>query len=181
LVGSALVAIGLTAAACSSSPAASGKKHSGGGTKATTTAHIKTTHNSKLGTILTTAKGFTIYTRSTDPMNGSTCSGACAALWPPLMVKSMSSIDPGMSGFGTIHRPGGGLQATYHGHALYTYTGDTKAGQTNGQGLKSYGTWFAATVGSNSSSSGGGGATSTTSGSGGGGSGGSGGSGGTWG
>ena len=36
---------------------------------------------------------------------------------------------------GAIKRPGGGLQATYDGHPLYTYIGDNGPGQVNGNDL----------------------------------------------
>ena len=43
---------------------------------------------------------------------------------------------PGVTGkLGTINRPGGGLQATYDGHPLYTYIGDSGPGQANGNDL----------------------------------------------
>jgi hypothetical protein len=41
--------------------------------------------------------------------------------------------------FGTIKRASGALQATYKGHPLYTYAGDSAPGQTKGNGLD--GTW----------------------------------------
>jgi len=44
---------------------------------------------------------------------------------------------------GTITRPGGGTQATYDGHPLYTYAGDTSPGQAKGNGLNvSGGLWY---------------------------------------
>lgn len=174
VVGTAVALGGTLAAACGSSSAnppsgatSSPAAQSGGGA-------IKTAQTS-LGTVLTTSAGMTVYHLTADPMDGTACTGSCAALWPPVMVSSASSIDPGMSGFGTIQRPGGGLQATYHGEALYTYKGDTAPGQTNGQGLPQQprGTWYAVTVSSASSggtstttppSGGGGGSTSTTAG-----------------
>src|ERR1039457_4977380 len=48
--------------------------------------------------------------------------------------------------FGTIKRSDGSTQATYDGHPLYTYKGDSAAGQTGGNGLKlSGGLWYAVT------------------------------------
>jgi predicted lipoprotein with Yx(FWY)xxD motif len=36
-----------------------------------------------------------------------------------------------------------GTQVTYNGHLLYTYSGDSKPGDTNGEGIG--GVWFVAT------------------------------------
>jgi hypothetical protein len=77
-------------------------------------------------------------------------------------------VASGVSGkFGTIKRSDGSTQATWDGHPLYTYVGDTAAGQAKGNGLNlSGGVWHevvltgtaaAAPAASSSSSSGGGG------------------------
>jgi len=43
---------------------------------------------------------------------------------------------PGVTGtLGTIKRSGGGLQATYDSHPLYTYAGDSAPGQAHGNML----------------------------------------------
>jgi hypothetical protein len=44
-----------------------------------------------------------------------------------------------MSMLGTISRSDGTKQVTYAGHPLYFYAGDSAAGQTNGQGINSFG------------------------------------------
>jgi predicted lipoprotein with Yx(FWY)xxD motif len=44
----------------------------------------------------------------------------------------------------TIARPDGGRQVTYSGHPLYLFAGDSKPGDTNGQGVKAFGAaWLA--------------------------------------
>jgi len=159
--GAGVLAIALLASACgaSSAPAAGGTS----GTAAHAAALVKT-ESSTLGTVLVNSKGFTIYHLTTDPKDKSTCTGGCASTWPPVMAASSAEATvPGMSGFGTITRPGGGLQLTYNGEPLYTFSGDTSPGQTRGQGL--YGTWFAVTTSGTAASSGG--ATTTTAGGGG--------------
>jgi predicted lipoprotein with Yx(FWY)xxD motif len=56
------------------------------------------------------------------------CTGACARLWPPLVVRSRAAVPariPGVKGrFGVVRRPDGRLQVTYDGVALYAYAHD---------------------------------------------------------
>src|SRR5229473_478186 len=109
-------------------------------------------------------RGFTLYWFAPDTPAKSNCSGSCATFWPP--VKGPSAPGPGITGkLGTITRSDGTAQATYNGHPLYTYVGDTAPGQAKGNGLNlSGGVWHEVTVSgsaaaafSPSSSSGGGG------------------------
>ena len=47
---------------------------------------------------------------------------------------------PGVTGtFGTIKRSDGSAQATFDGHPLYTFAGDTAPGQAKGNGLNAAG------------------------------------------
>jgi predicted lipoprotein with Yx(FWY)xxD motif len=85
-------------------------------------------------TVLTNGKGFTLYWFAPDTATTSNCNGTCAAYWPPLT--GTPSAGPGVTGkLGTIRRADGSTQATYDGHPLYTYVGDTAAGQANGNNL----------------------------------------------
>jgi predicted lipoprotein with Yx(FWY)xxD motif len=85
-------------------------------------------------TVLTDAKGLTLYWFAPDSPTASRCTGPCAAYWPP--VTGTPKAGPGVTGqLGTIKRPGGGLQATYDGHPLYTYAGDSAPGQAHGNML----------------------------------------------
>jgi predicted lipoprotein with Yx(FWY)xxD motif len=97
-------------------------------------------------TVLTNAKGFTLYSFAPDPPNRSTCYGSCAAYWPP--VTGAPAAGPGIMGrLGTIKRSDGATQATYNGHPLYTYVGDTAPGQANGNHLNlNGGLWRVVTV-----------------------------------
>ena len=93
---------------------------------------LKTT---KIGgvTVLTNAKGFTLYWFGPDTPAKSVCNGTCAAYWPP--VTGHLSAGPGVTGQrSTIKRSDGTPQATYNGHPLYTYIADSP-GQANGNGL----------------------------------------------
>jgi predicted lipoprotein with Yx(FWY)xxD motif len=84
--------------------------------------------------VLTNADGLTLYWFAPDTSTSSKCLGSCATYWPP--VFGSPAAGPGVIGkLGTINRPGGGLQATYDGHPLYTYIGDRAPGQANGNDL----------------------------------------------
>ena len=85
-------------------------------------------------TVLTDANGRTLYLFAPDTPGTSACTGACAGYWPP--VTGSPEAGPGVTGkLGTIKRPGGATQATYDGHPLYTYIGDSAAGQARGNKL----------------------------------------------
>jgi len=86
-------------------------------------------------TVLTNAKGMTVYTFGADTTPGkSSCYGSCASYWPP--VTGSPSAAPGIPGkFGTITRTDGTKQVTWNGHPLYTYIGDGGPGQARGNGL----------------------------------------------
>jgi predicted lipoprotein with Yx(FWY)xxD motif len=116
-------------------------------------------------TVLTNAKGFTLYSFGPDTPTRSKCSGSCAHYWPPL--KGPATAGRGVTGkLGTIKRSDGSMQATYNGHPLYTFIGDTKPGQAKGNNLVlSGGIWHVVSVsgmtatapsGSHSTSGGGG-------------------------
>jgi predicted lipoprotein with Yx(FWY)xxD motif len=111
-------------------------------------------------TVLTSAKGFTLYSFAPDTSTMSNCNGACAQNWPPLKGPVTAAGVPGT--FGTITRTGGSVQATFDGHPLYAFAGDTAPGQNKGNGLNAAGglwheitTSGTAPAGSSSSSSGG--------------------------
>ena len=102
-------------------------------------------HSSSLGKVLATSTGRTLYLYTPDGKNRSRCTGSCATFWPPLMTKGKPVAGMGVkqSLLGTAKR-GTKLQVTYNGHPLYTYTGDSKAGDTIGEG--SSGIWFVVTA-----------------------------------
>jgi predicted lipoprotein with Yx(FWY)xxD motif len=84
--------------------------------------------------LLTDANGLTLYWFAPDTSTKSACYGSCAAYWPP--VTGTPSAGPGVTGkLGTLTRSGGAVQATYDGHPLYTYIGDSAPGQDSGNNL----------------------------------------------
>src|SRR5689334_22167828 len=137
----ALPAIAATAAvlaACSSSGTSAG----GAGSTSTSTPAAATAGSLKTATIggatvLTSSKGFTLYSFAPDTSTKSNCNGTCAQNWPPVKGPATAS---GVKGtFGTIKRSDGSVQATFDGHPLYTFVGDTAAGQAKGNGLNAAG------------------------------------------
>jgi predicted lipoprotein with Yx(FWY)xxD motif len=95
-----------------------------------------------LGKVLATSTNFVLYVYTPDGKNKSHCYNKCAAKWLPLLTKGKPFVGPGLKKalLSTTKRKGGTIQVTYHGHPLYTYTGDTAALQTNGEGVG--GNWY---------------------------------------
>lgn len=112
----------------------------------------KKADNAALGeTILTNLKGRTLYSLSAEKNGKFICTGAgCRATWKPLVVPQ-GAKPKGPVTLGTRTRPDGRIQVTYKGLPLYTFNGDVKPGEANGEGLKDVGTWHAAKVGEVSS------------------------------
>ncbi|MDF9812806.1 hypothetical protein [Streptomyces sp. SPB162] len=116
-------------------PAASSSAAGGAG--------LATGQDAKLGAIVKDAQGFTLYRfdkdRTAPPV--SNCAAQCATIWPPVPVvrdSAVKGVDQNL--VGTVTRADGSKQATLGGSPLYRYSGDAKAGDTNGQGVG--GTWF---------------------------------------
>lgn len=104
----------------------------------------KQAENATLGrTILTTTKGRTLYSLSAETKGRFICTGSCLSIWHPLVVPA--GVKPtGPVKLGTIERPDGRTQATFKGRPLYSFGGDSKTGDVNGEGIKDVGTWHAA-------------------------------------
>lgn len=100
----------------------------------------------KLGTIVATTKGRALYMWRADKARTSACYGQCATYWPPLLTSSArprggAGIQASL--LGTTRRKDGKLQVTYAGHPLYTFAGDSAAGQANGEGSNGFGAkWY---------------------------------------
>lgn len=143
--------IGLLAAACSS---ASSSASAPAGTGQAGGAVLRTEHAS-MGTVLANGQGYTVYWFAADHGTTSNCTGPCAATWPPVTGMPTAASGVMLPGkLGAITRAGGQSQATYGGHPLYTFKGDSAPGQANGNGIVSFGAaWYAITVGAGTSSS----------------------------
>jgi predicted lipoprotein with Yx(FWY)xxD motif len=102
--------------------------------------------NVGLGKILVNSRGRTLYLFQKDSGTTSACNGACAVNWPPLRVSGRPTLGSGADSslVGTTTRSDGKPQVTYNGHPLYLFSGDAKAGDTNGEGVSAFGgLWYA--------------------------------------
>jgi predicted lipoprotein with Yx(FWY)xxD motif len=110
------------------------------------TALVNSANTASLGDIVVGPNGKTLYLFRSDTSSKSTCSGACAAEWPPLTTNNGLTSSGGVSksALKTVRRSDGKMQVTFNGHPLYYFAGDSVPGQTNGQGLDTYGAlWYA--------------------------------------
>lgn len=99
-----------------------------------------------LGRVLVDARGRTLYLFQADRSRKSTCYGACAAAWPPLLTTGAPLAGPGVSKglLATTKRRDGRLQVVYAGHPLYFFSADTRAGQVTGEDVDHFGgRWYA--------------------------------------
>jgi predicted lipoprotein with Yx(FWY)xxD motif len=132
--------LSLAAAGCGGAAAA----QSGGSATGVPDATIAAKSN-KLGTILVDADGRTLYLFEKDKGTASTCYGACAGAWPPVTTDAKPIAGTGIDAakLGATKRKDGVSEVTYGGHPLYTFAGDAKPGDTNGQDIDQFGAeWY---------------------------------------
>ncbi|HEX4011809.1 MAG TPA: hypothetical protein VHX62_17440 [Solirubrobacteraceae bacterium] len=161
----AVAAVALTVAACGSSSATTSSSASSSPAAAAASPTTSTASASpasakgiaigmtkgSAGVYLTGASGKALYLWDADSNGMSSCSGACAQAWPPLLTKGTPIAAHGVTAgdLGTITRSDGTKQVTYKGHPLYYFVGDTAAGSTKGQGSDAFGAkwWLVAPSG----------------------------------
>jgi len=101
---------------------------------------------SKLGRVLLDGHGRTLYLFERDERGESYCSGACAAVWPPLETDGHPQAVGGVAAaaLGTIKRDDGDLQVTYRGNPLYYYAADASTpGKAKGEDVDQFGaSWY---------------------------------------
>lgn len=85
--------------------------------------------------IVTDTSGLTLYWFVPDTPTKSTCYGTCAVYWPPVIGRPVAGAGISAAKLATVERSGGVSQATYDGHPLYTYVGDSGPGQANGNDI----------------------------------------------
>lgn len=106
--------------------------------------HVHAVRNATLHKrIVVTASGRTLYTLSAEVHGRFICTRSCLMTWPPLKVPRGAKVE-GVAKLGVVKRPDGIRQAMLNGHPLYTFSGDSRKGDVNGEGFKDVGTWHAA-------------------------------------
>jgi predicted lipoprotein with Yx(FWY)xxD motif len=146
----AIAALGFGLAACASNSSAgyggatSTSSSSGAGAMAAAT--VGTAKVGDLGTVLVNGDGRTLYIFGNDTGSTSTCVGSCAGTGPALTTSGEATASAGATAsmLGTTTRDDGTTQVTYNGHPLYLYSGDTAAGQANGEGIGNV--WYASSA-----------------------------------
>lgn len=145
----------LAATACSSSGSSSSTSappSAAAPASSAASSTVITTKTSSGGSYLTNSAGRAIYLFMADSTGKSTCDGACASAWPPVIVSGQPTASGGVqaSDLGTITRSDGTKQVTYDGHPLYYFVGDTGPGTDKGQGVDGFGAkwWLVAPSGS---------------------------------
>jgi len=130
-IGSLVAISALLLAACRSGGSGSSAPSSATGALAVSVAHTDA------GDALSGAGGMTLYVFANDTDGTSTCTGDCATKWPPLLGDGAQvTAGDGVAGsFGTTTRGDGSQQVTHDGQPLYYYSGDSAAGDSNGDGF----------------------------------------------
>jgi len=164
----AALALALAAAGVAAAAAVTHQSSSSSAASSATAGRV-TLHKTKIGKVLATSSGRTLYLFMKDKHGHSACYGACAGFWPPLMKKGTIRAGSGVKAnlLGTSKRKSGKLQVTYKGHPLYLFKLDKGSGQIEGQRQNIYGgTWYALSASGSANTkappAGGGTTTSTT-------------------
>ncbi len=134
-------------AACGSSKSYGGSSSSNGASTptsvpvaATANPVVMVARTSKFGPVLVDHTGMTLYTL-TNAGRPVPCTGKCLTFWPPLLLPAGDMSARGSAG---VHDLGvvsmtDGTQVAQHGDPLYRFAGDKAPGDTNGEGLRSFG------------------------------------------
>jgi predicted lipoprotein with Yx(FWY)xxD motif len=100
-----------------------------------------TVRSSAFGRILFDSRGRALYAFTRDPRRRSVCNGACAAAWPPYVVRGRlrASGPVQRSLLGTTRRANGTRHVSYAGRPLYYYVGDRRRGEVRCQNVREFG------------------------------------------
>jgi len=141
-VVAAVVALALAAAGAA---AAAAVTHQGFRSLTSSSSAGLTLHKTKLGKVIATGSGMTLYLFKADKGTKSNCYGKCATFWPPQLATKKPAAGAGLKSslIGLTMRKNGTHQVTYAGHPLYRFKLDKSAGQVKGQGQDFFGgLWY---------------------------------------
>jgi predicted lipoprotein with Yx(FWY)xxD motif len=145
LAAAAIAVVAIVVAGCGGGGDDQATAASGNSNAAAGSATIGVSNIAGLGRILVDSKGRTVYLFEKDTGSKSTCSGACAAEWPPVTTNGKPSAGSGVSAslIGTTKRSDGKTQVTYNGHPVYLFQGDSQPGEAAGQNVDAFGAeWY---------------------------------------
>ena len=123
--------------------AASGSHGAAPGSSATSESGGVHVGHASIGDVLVNSAGHTLYGFTNDMNGTSSCQGPCAQTWPPLEVGSAWTAGPQVTTakLHTSLRTDGHFQLAAGKWPLYAFSGDSRPGDVNGEGL--LGKWFA--------------------------------------
>jgi predicted lipoprotein with Yx(FWY)xxD motif len=136
ILGLTVAALGIGLTGCGSDHPAATQTGGVGGNQAGAPATVGVAQNPTQGTILVDGQGHTLYLFEKDTGSTSACTGACAQVWPALTATAQPGAGSGVDASklstanGQVAR-----QVTYAGHLLYSYSGDSAAGDVKGVGI----------------------------------------------
>ena len=142
LAGAGLLLVSACGSGGGNGYGSSGSTSPASGSSSTGTVSVGTT---SAGKVLVDPGRMTLYAFANDTRGHSSCTGTCAAYWPPVPGADAPHGSTGSvtATFGTIKRSDGSSQLTVDGYPMYTYAGDSAPGQANGQGKNlSGGLWW---------------------------------------
>jgi predicted lipoprotein with Yx(FWY)xxD motif len=158
LIPAILIAAAVALAACGGSGGGDATAMPSAGANAVSVQNV-----GSAGTVLVDSSGQALYASDQEAAAGKVlCSGACNSFWEPLTANGTPTASGSVPGkLGVVKRPDGGMQVTYNGEPLYTFTQD-QSGEVTGDGFKDafdgqQFTWHVVAIGNGSAPSGGGG------------------------
>ena len=124
-------AVGLFAAGCGSGSYGSNSSSTQTSTPVASKSASLTLGSTSLGKVLVGAGGRTLYLFEKDTGGKSSCTGGCAAEWPPFTTTGKPSAGAGVdaSMLSVTKRSDGKSQVVYAGHPLYFYSGGHEGGR----------------------------------------------------
>jgi predicted lipoprotein with Yx(FWY)xxD motif len=138
------VVVVLLAGCGSAGPSRPAASHSPSAQAGSSSAGVVRTESTPIGTVLANSAGHTMYLLTADRAGKPTCSAACRAVWPPVLISAVPPVPSGVTAtFGEV-AGADGEQLTVDGYPAYTFVPDAAPGEARGEGIVKFGgTWYA--------------------------------------